>query len=41
MAVRGEAEGAGVTSTWQSAALPLSFGLFEVFGPFPTKNGTE
>lgn len=41
MAVGRGAEGAGVTSAWQGAILPLSFGLFEMFGPFPIKNGSE
>lgn len=41
MAVGREAEGAGVTSAWQDTILPLSFGLFEMFSPFPTKNGSE
>lgn len=41
MAVGRKAEGPGVTCAWQGAALALSFGLFEVFGPFPTENEAE
>lgn len=41
MAVGRKAEGAGVTRTWLGSALLLSSRVFDMFCPFPTKNGVE